>query len=287
MSFSNNDSSSGLRSFVSESQLEERRKRRQEEWEKVRTDDQPLEAPEEVYDSRTLYDRLKEQRIKKDEEFEESKKLKHLIKGLDNDEISFLEMVDNNKIQLETERWKEEVLAIEEYKRAVAHLNSEEQEKRLQEFKYDILLNSRKKKNESNSVSPKDNNQNKTLKKSSQSALLANVVKKRTHSESSEEKDSKKVKNSSIESDKSSDLNKETNSTSIKSDESSTSAEQTIKCIGVLPGLGFYASSDSSDSENSSNSEYERDDLNNFKLIVRRKRVCNQENKSETIQSAE
>jgi hypothetical protein len=42
MSFSNNDSSSGLRSFVSESQLEERRKRRQEEWEKVRTADQPL-----------------------------------------------------------------------------------------------------------------------------------------------------------------------------------------------------------------------------------------------------
>jgi hypothetical protein len=245
------------------------------------------EAPEEVYDSRTLYDRLKEQRIKKEEEFEESKKLKHLIKGLDNDEISFLEMVDNNKIQLETERWKEEVMAIEEYKRAVAHLNSEEQEKRLQQFKYDILLNSRKKKNESNSLSPKDKNQNKTLKKSSQSALLANVVKKRTHSESSEEKDPKKVKNESIELDKSEDLNKQTNETSIKSDECSTSAEQTIKCIGVLPGLGSYASSDSSDSENSSNSEYERDDLNNFKLIVRRKRVCNQENKSETIQSAE
>jgi len=61
--------------FVSETELAEQRKRRQEEWEKVRTADQPLEAPEEVYDPRSLFERLEEQRKKKDDEYEEAHKL--------------------------------------------------------------------------------------------------------------------------------------------------------------------------------------------------------------------
>jgi len=223
--------------------------------------------------------------MKKQEEFEESKKLKHLIKGLDNDELSFLEMVDNNKIQLETQRWKEEVSAIDEYKRAVAHLNSEEQEKRLQEFKNDILL--KDKKIASSSGFSIDKNANKSIKKSSQSALLANVVRKRTQSDSSEDKSPKKPKNEITDTNESKDSNVISSETSNKSEESSTKAGPTIKCIGILPGLGLYASSDSSDSENSSNSEYERDGLDNFKLIVRHKRSCNQESKGETVQSVE
>lgn len=85
--------------FVTETELAEARKKRQEEWEKVRQPDEPLgkivtkntqnltiminldwniwllERPEEPYDGRSLYDRLKEQRDKKDLEFEESHKL--------------------------------------------------------------------------------------------------------------------------------------------------------------------------------------------------------------------
>lgn len=87
--------------FVTETELAEARKKRQEEWEKVRQPDQPLgkyplplldkvilffrfskivrlictEMPEEPYDSRSLYERLKEQRDKKDLEFEETHKL--------------------------------------------------------------------------------------------------------------------------------------------------------------------------------------------------------------------
>lgn len=252
---SNRNSSSGL-SFVSESVLEERRKRRQEEWEKSRTEDMPLEAPEEEYDSRTLYDRLREQKTKKDEEFEESRKLKHLIKGLDNEEITFLEMVDNNKIQIETQRLKEEVEAIEEYKRAVSHLNNEEQEKRLNAFKKDIF---------SKNFVSNENNSNKSAKKSSQSALLANVVRKRTQSDENEDKTPKKLKS---EDNKSKSIST-TSETSIKPSESVESSDTSIKCIGVLPGLGLYANSDSSDSDNSSNSDVEKIDFN---LIVRHKR---------------
>ncbi|OXB76063.1 UNVERIFIED_CONTAM: hypothetical protein H355_000162 [Colinus virginianus] len=57
--------------FVSEAELEERRKRRQEEWEKVRKPEDPEECPEEAYDPRSLYERLQEQRERKQQEFEE------------------------------------------------------------------------------------------------------------------------------------------------------------------------------------------------------------------------
>uniref|UniRef100_A0A673JEB3 Proteasome activator subunit 3 interacting protein 1 n=1 Tax=Sinocyclocheilus rhinocerous TaxID=307959 RepID=A0A673JEB3_9TELE len=60
-----------VRKFVSESELDEIRKKRQEEWEKVRKPDDPEEAPEEEYDPRSLYERLQEQKDKKQEEYEE------------------------------------------------------------------------------------------------------------------------------------------------------------------------------------------------------------------------
>ncbi|XDV28841.1 hypothetical protein PO909_032042 [Leuciscus waleckii] len=59
------------RKFVSESELDELRKKRQEEWEKVRKPDDPEEAPEEAYDPRSLFERLQEQKDKKQEEYEE------------------------------------------------------------------------------------------------------------------------------------------------------------------------------------------------------------------------
>lgn len=61
--------------FVTESEAAEARKRRQEEWERVRQPDDPMERPEEPYDGRSLYERLKEQKTKKDMEYEEAHKL--------------------------------------------------------------------------------------------------------------------------------------------------------------------------------------------------------------------
>ena len=40
--------------FVTEEEIEVKRKQRQEEWERVRKDDQPKDAPEEPYDGRWL-----------------------------------------------------------------------------------------------------------------------------------------------------------------------------------------------------------------------------------------
>ncbi|RWS07368.1 protein FAM192A-like isoform X2 [Dinothrombium tinctorium] len=213
---------SSCKEFVSEAQLEERRKRRQEEWEKIRRDDQPLECPEEEYDPRSLYERLQEQKRKREEEFEESKKLKHLIRGLDNDELSFLELVDKSKLEEESLRKKEETDAINELKSAVVVSAREEQEKMREDLKRAIK----------SSV-----NQEKLEKpKKSQASLLASVVKPKTDAEKSER----------------------TNAVSSKAQ------SQTIRCIGILPGIVPYYS-DSSDSDNSSNSD--SDDLQNFKLL--------------------
>ncbi|KAF5919679.1 hypothetical protein HPG69_000280, partial [Diceros bicornis minor] len=66
--------------FVSEAELDERRKRRQEEWEKVRKPEDPQECPEEAYDPRSLYERLQEQKDRKQQEYEEQFKFSKLPK---------------------------------------------------------------------------------------------------------------------------------------------------------------------------------------------------------------
>lgn len=115
--------------FVTEGELAEARRIRQEEWEKVRTADQPMEAPEEEYDSRSLFERLQEQKQKKDLEYEEAHKLKNMIKGLDDDEVEFLDLVDKNKMNAERKAQLEEAKEMNEFRQQVASL----QEKRMDE----------------------------------------------------------------------------------------------------------------------------------------------------------
>jgi hypothetical protein len=57
--------------FISEDKIDEERKLRQAEWERVRKPSDPVEAPAEVFDNRTLYDKLKEQHDIKKKDFED------------------------------------------------------------------------------------------------------------------------------------------------------------------------------------------------------------------------
>ncbi|XP_026805828.1 PSME3-interacting protein [Rhopalosiphum maidis] len=111
--------------FVSETELAERRRIRQEEWDKVRTAEQPLVVPEEQYDHRSLFDRLEEQRRKKEYEYEETHKLKNMIRGLDDDEVGFLELVDKTKMDEERRQLIEEARQIEEFRSKVSTLQCE------------------------------------------------------------------------------------------------------------------------------------------------------------------
>ncbi|XP_068026234.1 PSME3-interacting protein [Melanerpes formicivorus] len=102
--------------FVSEAELEERRRRRQEEWEKVRKPEDPEECPEEAYDPRSLYERLQEQRERKQQEFEEQFKFKNMVRGLDEEETHFLDEVSRQQELLERQRREEELQELNEYR---------------------------------------------------------------------------------------------------------------------------------------------------------------------------
>lgn len=134
--------------FVTEAEAAEARKRRQEEWERVRQPEDPLERPEESYDGRSLYERLKDNKTKKDMEYEEAHKLsmllrllyrihlhlrfpksENLIRGLDDDEVQFLELVDAHKINTERQQMRDEELELKDFRNRVEKLQEESVDK--------------------------------------------------------------------------------------------------------------------------------------------------------------
>lgn len=275
---SNNSGTSKFKSFVSEAELEERRKKRQEEWEKVRRPDQPLLCPEEEYDPRSLYERLKEQKDKKQAEYEEAHRLKNLIRGLDDDEVAFLELVDKTKMEIDSKREKEDLREIQEYRKAVASLTDEAENTKLKEFKKLISGQS-------------------TSSSSKRQTVLAKAIKRKSADDVSQVK---KIKTDETEKQDKKD-HQEQATTSMKEKNNSANNECTanervaestdqftaskpnngygtnpneqylitssLQSIGILPGLGAY--SDSSDSDKSSSSDIDQDNVC-YDLVGRR-----------------
>jgi hypothetical protein len=219
--------------FITEAEAAETRQKRQEEWERVRKPEDPLVRPEEPYDHRSLYERLQEQKQKKDLEYEEAHKLKNMIKGLDDDEIEFLDLVDRTKVAADRKKELEEEIELNDYRNRVATLQEKSLEERLQA---EIAVNKPK---------PVSN-------RSSQQKLLKGVVlkkvesgQKRKLSDSSVNDESKIPK---IENEEAKDGDKDlSKSTGVPS--------SGLKCVAILPGLGCY--NESTSDENSSDSEVE------------------------------
>ena len=84
---------SDLRSFVGEGKVDEDNARRKAEWERVRKPCDPVEAPAEVFDSRTLYDKLKEQHDIKKKDFEDSHALSKCITNRVNGDMKKLNLI--------------------------------------------------------------------------------------------------------------------------------------------------------------------------------------------------
>ncbi|XP_029038878.1 PSME3-interacting protein isoform X1 [Osmia bicornis bicornis] len=242
--------------FISEAEIAEQRRIRQEEWERVRTADQPLEAPEEQYDPRSLYERLQEQKNKRDSEYEEAHKLKNMIKGLDDDEVEFLDLVDRTKLEEERKKNLEEEKEMRDFKAAVASLQEKSlNEKLKQELKNPQIVN----KNVSSGSS-----------RTSQLKLLAGVVVKRSEKQKQgditrgvKRKLSPVEENNTPKKEKC-EVNEQPVSESLKCDsdmfedvslqnKNVVSLGSGMKCIGILPGLGSYE--DSSDSDCSSDTD--------------------------------
>ncbi|XP_069113113.1 PSME3-interacting protein-like isoform X2 [Argopecten irradians] len=206
-----------MMSFVSQDEIDSIRKKRQEEWEKTRTEDQPLECPDEVVDNRSLFEKLQEQKMRQQEEYEETHKLKNSVKGLDEDEAGFLEYVSKNQMDMMKARHQEEKDILNEIKDASVSkvIEAKLSEERKAPAKPQIGAAQNKK---------------------SQMSLLAGAV-KRKGSDSVE--DGKKRKQSP-EKDSTTDTPAPV-----------TNGCGTARIIGILPGVGAY-NNDSSDSCSSS-----------------------------------
>ncbi|XP_014290170.1 PSME3-interacting protein isoform X2 [Halyomorpha halys] len=246
--------------FISETEIAERRRVRQEEWEKVRQPNQPLEAPEEEYDPRSLFERLEEQKKKKELEYEETHKLKNMIKGLDDDEIEFLDLVDRSKLEEEKKKSEEERREIADFRNKVASLHEQSLEQRIQqEIRQPFRINNNIKSG-----------------RTSQTKLLAGaVIKKRPSETKSEAKENPKRLRP---------LSEDNNNEGVDSGERvSVTAEHeepkagSLTCIGILPGVGNY---DISSDESDCSTDIE-DDKVRYDLLGRRiKKKCGSEGDS-------
>ncbi|GJQ85095.1 hypothetical protein Trydic_g15782 [Trypoxylus dichotomus] len=255
--------------FITENEALEVRRKRQEEWERVRNADDPLERPEETYDHRSLFERLQEQKQKRDLEYEEAHKLKNMIKGLDDDEIEFLDLVDRTKLAADRKKTIEEEIELNDYRNRVASLQERNLDQKLQ--------------SEINTLKPKSVSNNRI----SQTKLLKGVVVKKTESKKrklSEMENNEEPKRDGNESENSissvGDSNQPStvrnqanpNDTACKGDNTEDTSTKEVKtsnvgltCIGILPGLGHYEDS-SSDASSDSDQEDEIDEKNNKKI---------------------
>uniref|UniRef100_A0A3P8U1B7 Proteasome activator subunit 3 interacting protein 1 n=1 Tax=Amphiprion percula TaxID=161767 RepID=A0A3P8U1B7_AMPPE len=234
------------RKFVSESELDERRKKRQEEWEKVRKPDDPEEAPEEEYDPRSLFERLQEQKDKKQEEYEEQFKFRNMVRGLDEDETSFLDEVSRQQSLVEKQRRDEEKQELLEYRISfiVALVKKASAESRREPEK---------------KAAPKHSGAEQRTSHLSQAHLLAGAVKRRSSSQSSDSSKKQKVEITTTAAATGNGdrhtggLQSETPSAPLSSGQGVLHLPSAAVCVGVLPGLWVY--SGSSDSDSSSDSE--------------------------------
>lgn len=206
-----------------------------------------MECPEAPVDNRCLYDKLEEQKLKKQEEYDEQFKFKNQVKGLDEDESKFLEFVENRQEEIVKERQKEEKKILAEMKDAqvVRAVEGKAEEKRVK-----------------SASTGKPN-------KKSQSLLLAGAVKRKGSEDNSPAKKSKSEAEPSCSSaTDAKDIGCESNSipavegTAVDNVQSSQAPKsQVAKVIGILPSAlgGLQQYSDTSDSESSSSDDADCD----------------------------
>ncbi|CAL2029283.1 unnamed protein product [Caenorhabditis brenneri] len=100
--------------FVSTSELDQEKQSRQDAWEKVRKPTDAIQAPEPEYCNKTLFEQLKDNKDAKQLELDEAKKLKNMVRGIDEDESTFLSDLDTTKRVVKMQMKKEEQEVIKE-----------------------------------------------------------------------------------------------------------------------------------------------------------------------------
>ncbi|VDK47843.1 unnamed protein product [Cylicostephanus goldi] len=196
--------------FVSTSELEEEKKRRQEEWERVRKPDDPAVAPEPEVCNKSLYEQLRDNKEAKQAEIDEAKKFKNMIRGIDEDESEFLARVNQMKSEQMRKAKKEEEEALREAAIARSQLNLTEPPT-VSQLK----------------VAPTDNKP----QKSKQAAILSTAIKRKSTSSNGDGTTEK--------------LARPENPNNNRPSEQSNGqpAVSAMKIVGKIPGIGSYDAS--------------------------------------------
>eukprot|EP00038_Savillea_parva_P013150 m.7457 g.7457 ORF g.7457 m.7457 type:complete len:234 (-) comp2449_c0_seq1:1811-2512(-) len=133
--------------FISSEEIEAIRKKKQEEWEKKRTADQPLIRPEEPVDNRSLAERLQDNADKKQAEFDEKFALKNQIyMGMDDDEFEHISTLAQEEYERTVARQKREGEEIQEFKKKQRTTPADERAKKQPAIK--LVATTHKPKNE-------------------------------------------------------------------------------------------------------------------------------------------
>ncbi|KAJ2844353.1 hypothetical protein J3B02_004987 [Coemansia erecta] len=107
--------------FVSEADIQEARKQREAAWQKAyESGQQPPPEADPTYDPRTLYERLQEQRRRKEEALAESRRHANLIRKLDADESEFLETIEDQEHEKLVDQQRAELAALAAFKEQIA-----------------------------------------------------------------------------------------------------------------------------------------------------------------------
>ena len=131
-----------------------------------------------IFFFRSLWERLNEQKQKKQDDWDEEHKFKNQFRGLNDEEVDFLDKIDNVRADVERKKFLEERKELEEFER----MQQESREKELKE-----RLELEKKVVRKPQVSAPSG----SSKRTSQLKLLAGAVKRKT---ASDDGDIKKIK---------------------------------------------------------------------------------------------
>ncbi|KAF9481436.1 hypothetical protein BDN70DRAFT_546063 [Pholiota conissans] len=109
--------------FVTQDEVETAKQRREEQWKAAYArlgQEPPAQQQEEVYDGRSLAEKLAANRIAKQEEWEEKTKLANQFRALEEDEIMFLDSIREKQEEEERQRKEKDGEEVRNFKEAVA-----------------------------------------------------------------------------------------------------------------------------------------------------------------------
>ncbi|KPJ21325.1 Protein FAM192A [Papilio machaon] len=216
--------------FISESEILEARRRRQEEWEKVRTEDQPKE---------------------------------NMIRGLDDDEVGFLDLVERTKAKAAQQISLEEQKEMQEFRERVSNLAESEELIRLRA-----------------QLAP---TRTPATTQPAKNKLQGVVVRKRKASEMEGDKADKVEPEKTSSPPKNGIINNsvQQNGTSETPTMATTTGDTgALRCVAILPGLGHYDTDTSSDTDDSS--DFETCEKSGVKRDLLGRRPESQEKKDES-----